>query len=256
METKRKLQNTLHENRKKRWTKIEEDMDFISTEKETAGEPVSTRSETSGNTDKDKTFYLEGNRVVDLCHIGRALENGCKQCGERPLSRPNILSEISERNLGFYSIVKIKCKNCAALISLHTQKENNNHKGPHDINQMAVLGTLHSGMGVTHLNAVMSSLEVPCLTENGYKKVENYVEYKGIEPEAKESCARGRGEEKCLSSVSGLSGESVSVDQGWQKRRTAMNSRSGHSSMIGELSKKIFDYEVKIKTGCKTCEHS
>ena len=39
---------------------------------------------------------------------------------------------------------------------------------------MTVLGTLHIGMGVTHLNAVMLSLEVPCLTENGYKKVENY----------------------------------------------------------------------------------
>ena len=183
------MQNTLHENRKKRWTKTEEDMDFISIEKETAGEPVSARSKTAVNIDKDKTFYLEANRVVDLCHIGRALENGCKQCGERPLSLTNILSQ---RNLGFYSIFKIKCENCAALTSLHTQKENNDHKGPHDINQMAVLGTLHSDMGVTHLNAVMSSLEVPCLTENGYKKVENYVGYKGIEPEAKESCARGR----------------------------------------------------------------
>ena len=96
-------------------------------------------------------------------------------------------------------------------------------------------------MGVTHvhLNAVMSSLEVPCLTEHGYRKVENYVGDKGIEPEAKESCARGCCEEKCLSSEAGLPGESVSVDQGWQKRGTAMDSRSGYFSMIGELSKNI-----------------
>ena len=111
---------TARKYKKKRCTKTEEDMDLIIIEKETAGEPVSTRSKTSGNIDKDKTLYLEGNRVVDLCHIGHALENGCKQCGERPLSLTNI---VSERNLGFYSVFKIKCETCAALTFLHTQRK-------------------------------------------------------------------------------------------------------------------------------------
>ena len=33
-----------------------------------------------------------------------------------------------------------------------------------------------------------------------------------------------------------------------------MNSRSGHSSMIGDLSKKVTDYQVKVKAGCRICE--
>ena len=103
---------------------------MISIEKETAKEYVSMRSNTSCNIDKNKTGYLEGNRVVNLCHTVHALENGCKQCGEKPLSFTNI---VSEWNLGFYSIFILKSETCAALTSLHTQKENNDHKGPHDV---------------------------------------------------------------------------------------------------------------------------
>ena len=47
---------------------------------------------------------------------------------------------------------------------------------------MTLLGTLHSDMGVTHLNAVMSSFEDPCLTKNGYKKLENMQEIIKIRP--------------------------------------------------------------------------
>ena len=88
------------------------------------------RSNNSCNIDKNKTGYLEGNRVVNLCHTVHALENCCKQCGEKPLSFTNI---VSEWNLGFYSIFILKSETCAALTSLHTHKENNDHKGPHDI---------------------------------------------------------------------------------------------------------------------------
>ena len=66
-----------------------------------------------------------------------------------------------------------------------------------------------------------------------------WVGFEGIEPKAKESCARGRCGEKYLSSEARLPFESVSVDQGWQKRGTAINSRSGHFSMIGGCLKNI-----------------
>ena len=35
-----------------------------------------------------------------------------------------------------------------------------------------------------------------------------------------------------------------------------MNSRSGHSLMISELSKKVISYDVHIKGGCRTCLYS
>ena len=53
-----------------------------------------------------------------------------------------------------------------------------------------------------------------------------------------------------------MPGQSVSIDQDWQKWGVGMNSRSGHSSMIGEFSKKVIDYQVKVKAGCRICEFS
>ena len=77
-----------------------------------------------------------------------------------------------------------------------------------------------------------------------------------MEMEAEHSCMQAGIEEKILSELKGRSGESVSIGQGWQKRGAAMNSTSGHSSMIGELSKKGVSYDVRIKGGYKTCLYS
>ena len=53
--------------------------------------------------------------------------------------------------------------------------------------------------------------------------------------------------------LKGNDGITVSFDQAWQKRGKAMNSKSGHSSVIGEKPGKIVDYEVKIKS-CRVCD--
>ena len=74
--------------------------------------------------------------------------------------------------------------------------------------------------------------------------------------EAEHSYMQAGIEEKILSELKGQSGESVSIDQGWQKRGAAMNSINGHSSMIGELSKKVISYDVRIKGGSRTCLYS
>ena len=71
----------------------------------------------------------------------------------------------------------------------------------------------------------MATAEVPCLSVNQYKNVENYVG-KVIEMQAEYSCMHAGIEEKILSELKGQFGGSVSIDQGWQKRGAMMNSMS------------------------------
>ena len=138
--------------------------------------------------------------------------------------------------------------------AIRTQKPNA-YRNREDLNSMAVLGTLHNGVGISHLQSIMAAVEVPSLSVNGYINVENYVG-KVMEMEAEHSCMQAGIEEKILSELKGQSGESVSINQGWQNRGVAMNSMSGHSLMIGELSKKVMSYNVHIKGGCRTCLYS
>ena len=53
--------------------------------------------------------------------------------------------------------------------------------------------------------------------------------------------------------LKGNDGVSVSFDQARQKQGKAMNSKSRHSSVIGEKVGKIVDYEVKFKS-CRMCD--
>ena len=164
---------------------------------------------------EDMENRIEGNRIVDLQYVGEILENGCAFCGIKP-------QLLSERRIGFLSIFKVKCKNCGNVTSLRKQKGKKNGRGI-EINQMAVMGTLHSGLGASYLESLMASIEVPSLSEQGYTRVENCTG-EAIEQEAAENCRSAITKEKLLSKEAGLTGGSVSMDQSWQKRGIAMNS--------------------------------
>ena len=89
--------------------------------------------------------------------------------------------------------------------AIRTQKPNA-YRNPEDLNSMAVLGTLHNSIGVSHLQSIMAAVEVPSLSVNGYKNVDNYVG-KVMEMEAEHSCMQAGIEEKILSELKGQSGE-------------------------------------------------
>ena len=213
---KRKRENILFENRKLRW-KSEQELDISEHSVEVSDdEPCETivkrRKAVENRFCEEEQGTVRGNRIVDLNWLAKMLEARCKFCGKTPL----LLSKITtEYRKGFVSIFKVTCDRCNKLNALLTQKLNA-HRNPEDLNSMAVLGTLHNGIGVCHLQSIMVAVEVPSLSVNGYKNVENYVG-KVMEMEAEHSCMQAGIVEKILSELKGQSGESVSIDQRWQK---------------------------------------
>ena len=150
--------------------------------------------------------------------------------------------------------MQIKCSVCSKVNVVNTLTENNK-AAPKNVNKQAVLGTVHAGMGKSQLESIMACFEVPCLSTSCFKDIENNIVGPVLEQEPKISCKKAIEEERLLTrnDLKGNDGISVSFDQAWQKRGRAINSKSGHSSVIGERAGKIVDYEVKIK-GCRVCD--
>lgn len=95
-------------------------------------------------------------------------------------------------------------------------------------------GMLHAGIGATHVNALLTSVNLPAIAENTLKAREREVG-PAIEKVAKESCGKALEEEKGkwleASINSGRASEGVGIgasyDAGWQKRGKGHNSLTG-----------------------------
>lgn len=84
----------------------------------------------------------------------------------------------------------IKSIICGKDNNVNTSKEHRSGKrGPlsHDINSRAVLGSLHTGIGATHLDNLLSTLNVPPLNENSFENRERELGL-AVEKLAKKRC--------------------------------------------------------------------
>lgn len=99
-------------------------------------------------------------------------------------------------------------------------------RGPstHNINSRAVLGCLHTGIGITHLNNLLSTLNVPTINPVTFKSSERETG-NAVEKVARKTCLENMALERKLALDDGATADSdgfVSVscwyDMGWQKR--------------------------------------
>ena len=104
-----------------------------------------------------------------------------------PLSLVNIMEE---KQSGLRSIFSIKCSFCGHLNEVKSSaKHRAGSRGPlvSDINTRVVLGSLHAGMGYTHLNNLLSTMNVPTMNHNLCKRKEREVG-NALEKVATDSC--------------------------------------------------------------------
>lgn len=104
-----------------------------------------------------------------------------------PLSLVNIMEE---KQSGLSSMFSIKCSFCGHLNEVKSSAEHRSGcRGPlvSDVNTRAVLGSLHAGMGNTHLNNLLSTMNVPTMNHKLFKRREREVG-NALEMVATESC--------------------------------------------------------------------
>lgn len=98
---------------------------------------------------------------------------------------------------------------------------------------------LHAGIGVTHVNALLTSINLPAMGQNTLKTREREVG-PAIEAVARNSCLEGLQLEK-ESRRTGDTEQVVKIgvlyDMGWQKRGKGHNSLTGQSYNIHKAMK-------------------
>ncbi|XP_051158052.1 uncharacterized protein LOC127279631 [Leptopilina boulardi] len=129
----------------------------------------------------------EGRRIVHLKTMAEQLY--CKKC-KSVLSLTNV---VDEKRYGLASVLSVKCDKCLFYTQVSTDKQHvvsgQNKRKHFDVNTKVVVGTLNAGMGNTHLNKVLSSVNIPEFRWNTFKTHEKEV---GIEVEkmAYDSCLK------------------------------------------------------------------
>ncbi|XP_068757667.1 uncharacterized protein [Montipora capricornis] len=200
---------------------------------------------------------ISGRRVVELELLAEALDGGCKVCA-KPLQLSNVTDETVS---GLGSFLYITCCNpdCGEINVCQTNKTHRvagtmRGRPIFDVNTKLAAGMLHAGMGPTHVNALLSSLNIPTLCVTTLKAREREIG-PAIENIANKSCDLEMEEEKmewgCIQDQAVPIG--ASYDMGWQKRGKGHNNLTGAGSMIGIKTGKVIAFATRSKR-CATCE--
>ena len=122
-----------------------------------------------------------------------------------------------------------------------------------DANSRVALGSLHAGMGHTHVNHLLSTLNVPTISHTAYKAREREVG-RCVEAVVQESCKNVicKEKENSQSERAGMVEMAASYDMGWQKRGKGHNSSTGHGAVMGVTTGKVMDYATRCKN-CRFC---
>ena len=171
----------------------------------------------------------------------------------------SIANVVSEKCFALATQLVIECQFCKEKNTIETCGKHKSGKccpSAYDVNSRAALASLHTGIGETHLNSILATMNIPTR-----KKREREVGpiTEGV---AKKSCEDVAIIEKNRAILTGAEPHendlipiSVSYDMGWQKRGKGFNSNTGQAAVMGLDTGKVIDYTTKTKT-CRICEHA
>jgi len=130
-----------------------------------------------------------------------------------------------------------------------------------DVNTRAALACLHTDVGNTHLNNLLSTFNVPAMNSSTFKNREREAR-KAIELVTKNNCHQflNREREKAIENGNKLEENNLVLiacfyDMGWQKRERGFNSNTGHAAVMGLSTGKALDYTTKNKM-CRSCDEA
>ena len=118
-------------------------------------------------------------RIVGLDSLVLQLRNGCSKCKRSPLYLAGTSFE-NNCSVNRLEIICDKC-NCKNIVTLHSN----------EVEEEMMLGCIHTGLGHSHLEALLSITGFPCMAEGKFKAIERKVGA-AVESIARESCEKWR----------------------------------------------------------------
>ena len=111
-----------------------------------------------------KNLNLKGNKIMNLTHFGKELEQVMAHSKHCPQGGSTKLDKKVKRD-GLYTILVFKCHDCGLNINIETQpfkKIGGKHKS---INIAAVWGIMSTGRGHPKMDELFSVLDMPTLSK-------------------------------------------------------------------------------------------
>ncbi|XP_028390793.1 uncharacterized protein LOC114515695 [Dendronephthya gigantea] len=109
-----------------------------------------------------------------------------------------------------------------------------------DINTRVALGSLHAGIGETHMNNILSCINIPAINSNTFKQREREVG-KAVEEIARQSCKEATNSIRngIMTTTAELNENDLvsvpcSFDMGWQKRGKGHKQQVQYSTYTGD----------------------
>ncbi|CAG2240138.1 unnamed protein product [Mytilus edulis] len=187
----------------------------------------------------------------------------------------HLSNALGVRPMGVSGMMYIQCTQCGTINKLKLGKT---HRPPDskrtgvgifNVNTKLAAGMIHSGIGETQLNNLLSTINLHCIDHKSLKRRENEIGHV-IEKNAKTSENNFLIEEAIGSLVIGEpsaaedadleenmldNGISVSTDTCWQKKGSgrSYNSLSGVATLIGKNTKKILHHAQRVSS-CRICQ--
>ncbi|CAB3257779.1 unnamed protein product [Arctia plantaginis] len=235
---------------KNRLKRLEEDSTFRS---DTAAVPG-----TSHTSDKSIDDYtVDGTRIIDFQYFWNQLIN-ISEHSEKFGCKLNYLKICKEKQVGLISKFDIKCTMCGSSFVLKTS-DSNTTEAKLDLNARVVSGSIITGIGLSNLNEITASMDLPTMPFRLYSKKHDAIfdMWKAAAEEtmlnaAKQEieAAKSRGD----INNAGIAMIPVEADACWGKRSYKNNysALSGVAAIIGENSGKVLHIGVRNKY-CVMC---
>ncbi|KAL0852581.1 hypothetical protein ABMA27_016931 [Loxostege sticticalis] len=204
---------------------------------------------------------VEGRRIIDFQYFWSQLINISKH-NERFGCNLTYLKIEKEKQVGLISKFDLKCKMCGSCFVLKTSEADTSEEAKLDLNKGAVSGAIMTGIGLSNLNEITASMDLPTMSFRLYSKTHDAISdmWKTAAEETMVNAAKQEIEAaKTRGEVSntGIAMIPVEADACWGKRSYKNNysALSGVAAIIGEHSGKVFHIGVRNKY-CVICARS
>ncbi|KAK0071200.1 hypothetical protein PV325_013307, partial [Microctonus aethiopoides] len=132
-------------------------------------------SNLNSNVNEKQLIVFHGRRIIDINYMGKQMF--CRKCN-KILSLEDI---VHEKRVMLASMFDVKCRECGALTTVCSDKQHQvlsvkDRKVQHfNVNTSIVFGTLNTGLGNSHLNKILSSVDVPNCNSASFQNHEKEV---------------------------------------------------------------------------------
>ena len=147
---------------------------------------------------------------------------------------------MEEKKEGYASVLSVVYQICKKINKIKTSRQHQFGKGgpqPYDVNFRIALGAIDNGIGYSHINSFLTTLDIPSLNRSAYKRREQEID-QAIEDVAANSCEMMLENKIEIEKATGkVPDEDVSYGMQGLKRRKTNDSLTGHGAIMGSRTK-------------------